>query len=197
MIRSLPVAKCVLLLPVLFYLVQSPCGFAQDPTGALRGTIEDTSGARVAGAKIEVRAIGQSLVREAPADRRGEFRFDLLPPGKYQITASSAGFAPAHSEVSVAISSVRELTIIMLPAAVSQTVTVNRQASSITSEPIDTASATSQSVITAKDLETIPLAHRSFANIAYLAPGTEPVELLIPRKPASRPFLSEVVPDST
>ena len=112
-IRSLPAGKCVLLLPILFCLGfclgQPTRTFAQDPTGALRGTVEDTSGARVAGATIEVRAIDRSLVREAAADQRGEFRFDLLPPGKYQITANSAGFAPAHSEVAVTISSVREL----------------------------------------------------------------------------------------
>jgi len=136
----------------------------------------------VAAARIEVRAIGRSLVRDAAADQRGEFRFDLLPPGEYEVTANSAGFAPAHSEVSVTISSVRELTIIMLPAPVRQTLTVNRRASSITAEPIDAASATLQSVITAKDLETVPLAHRSFANIAYLAPGTEPVEPSDPTK---------------
>ncbi len=136
----------------------------------------------MAAARIEVRAIGRSLVRDAAADQRGEFRFDLLPPGEYEVTANSAGFAPAHSEVSVTISSVRELTIIMLPAPVRQTLTVNRRASSITSEPIDAASATLQSVITARDLETVPLAHRSFANIAYLAPGTEPVEPSDPTK---------------
>ncbi len=185
-IRSLPAGKCVLLLPILFCLGfclgQPTRTFAQDPTGVLRGTVEDTSGARVAGATIEVRAIDRSLVREAAADQRGEFRFDLLPPGKYQITANSAGFAPAHSEVAVTISSVRELTIVLLPAPVRQAVTVNRQVSSITAEPIDAASATLQSVITAKDLETVPLAHRSFANIAYLAPGTEPVEPSDPTK---------------
>jgi hypothetical protein len=37
-------------------------------------------------------------------------------------------------------------------------------------------------VVTARDLETIPLAFRSFANIAYLVPGTEPVEPSDPTK---------------
>jgi hypothetical protein len=70
----------------------------------------------------------------------------------------------------------------MRSATVQQKVTVNRQASSITTGPIDTASASLQSIISSKDLETIPLAHRSFANIAYLAPGTEPVEPSDPTK---------------
>ena len=37
-------------------------------------------------------------------------------------------------------------------------------------------------MITARDLEAIPLAARSFANIAYLVPGTEPVEPSDPTK---------------
>src|SRR4029077_1665327 len=53
---------------------------------------------------------------------------------------------------------------------------------SITTQPLDTASAVHQAIITAHDLETIPLAARSFANIAYLAPGTEPLEPSDPTK---------------
>ncbi len=39
-----------------------------------------------------------------------------------------------------------------------------------------------QGIVTAQDLREIPLAHRSFANIAYLVPGTEPVEPSDPTK---------------
>ena len=56
------------------------------------------------------------------------------------------------------------------------------QASSIATEPMDTTSAVHGGVVTAHDLETIPLAHRSFANIAFLVPGTEPVEPSDPTK---------------
>ena len=39
-----------------------------------------------------------------------------------------------------------------------------------------------QAVISSQDLQRLPLAARSFANIAYLAPGTEPVEPSDPTK---------------
>ena len=39
-----------------------------------------------------------------------------------------------------------------------------------------------EGVVGAKSLETLPLAARSFANIAYLVPGTEPVEPSDPTK---------------
>ena len=56
------------------------------------------------------------------------------------------------------------------------------QASSIVTQQMDTSSAVHGGVVTAHDLETIPLAMRSFANIAYLVPGTEPVEPSDPTK---------------
>ena len=54
--------------------------------------------------------------------------------------------------------------------------------SSITTETIDTSSAVHGGVVGSQDLESLPLPARSFANIAYLVPGTEPVEPSDPTK---------------
>ena len=70
----------------------------------------------------------------------------------------------------------------MKPAATSQTVNVQGSSSSITTETIDTSSAVRGGVVGSQDLETLPLPARSFANIAYLVPGTEPVEPSDPTK---------------
>jgi len=156
--------------------------YAQNPRGALRGTVEDSAGGRVAGSRIVVQAAESSLQREALSDDRGEFRINDLVPGSYRVVATAKGFAEASSDVKVLISSVQEITVTLKPQSVQQTVNVQAQASSITTEPIDTASAVQQAVISAHDLVTIPLPARSFANIAYMAPGTEPVEPSDPTK---------------
>jgi hypothetical protein len=70
----------------------------------------------------------------------------------------------------------------MNPATVKETVNVEALPSSITTQPIDLASAVHQATVSTQDLQTLPLAARSFANIAYLAPGTEPVEPSDPTK---------------
>jgi hypothetical protein len=155
---------------------------AQNPRGALRGIVQDVSGAGVPGAKIEVRAADSSLQREASSDSRGAFRLDDLLPGSYQVRVSAPGFAETSANMKVITSSVRELTVTLKPQTIQQTVNVQGRASSITTQSIDTASAVHQTVITSQDLSTIPLAARSFANIAYLAPGTEPVEPSDPTK---------------
>src|SRR5580658_10558586 len=149
---------------------------AQNPRGALRGTVQDASGGRISSAKIIVQAQESTLRREAACNDRGEFRIDDLVPGNYRVTVSAAGFAEAASEVHVNVSYVQEMTVTLRPQAVQQTVNVEGQASSITTQPMDTSSAVQQAIITSHDLDTIPLPARSFANIAYMAPGTEPVE---------------------
>ncbi|HXP23407.1 MAG TPA: carboxypeptidase-like regulatory domain-containing protein, partial [Candidatus Sulfotelmatobacter sp.] len=155
---------------------------AQNPSGALRGVVEDSSGARVASASVSVAGREQSLLRETQTDARGEFRFEDLPPGKYKARITATGFAEAQSEVSVALSSVRQISVTLQPKGLAEKVVVNAATPSITTEPIDTASSVHQAVIYRADLENIPLAARSFANIAYLAPGTEPVEPSDPTK---------------
>jgi Carboxypeptidase regulatory-like domain/TonB dependent receptor len=155
---------------------------AQNPRGSLRGTVQDATGARVASAKIVVQAVDSSLRREVASEDRGEFRLDDLLPGAYSITVSAAGFAPAQADVVIAVATVRDVAVTMKPSAVQQTVNVQAETSSITSQTIDLASAVHQGVVGSQDLEALPLPARSFANIAYLVPGTEPVEPSDPTK---------------
>src|SRR5580658_3448019 len=150
--------------------------------GSLVGSVVDSSGGRIQSANIQLQAGESSLERQTKSDSRGEFSFGDLPPGAYKVTVGAPGFAEASSSVSVIVSAAREITVTLKPAATQQTVNVSAQASSIVTQPIDTTSAVHGGAVTAQDLATIPLAMRSFANIAYLVPGTEPVEPSDPTK---------------
>ena len=155
---------------------------AQNPNGALRGEVQDASAARVAGARVVVRSTGSSITREATANDRGEFRIEGLLPGSYRVTVTAKGFAAATADVDVAVSVVRDIAVTLKPESGRETLNVQGNTSSITTQSIDTASAVHQGVVSARDLETLPLPARSFANIAYLVPGTEPVEPSDPTK---------------
>jgi hypothetical protein len=169
----------VLIVGILFLTLSLA---AQNPNGSLRGEVQDPSAARVAGAQVVVQSVGSSFRREATADSRGEFRMEGLMPGRYHMVATAKGFAQAEADVEVAVSLVRDVSITLKPESGRETVSVQGAISSITTEPIDTASAVHQGVVTSHDLQTLPLAARSFANIAYLVPGTEPVEPSDPTK---------------
>src|ERR1700722_17475330 len=167
---------------VIAAILISSAAYAQNPTGALRGDVQDLEGGRVLSATIVVQAAGSSLKRETRTDPHGEFRFSELLPGTYHVVVDAKGFAEAQADVAVVVSSVRDLTVTLHLAAVQETVNVAAQPSSITTQPIDLASAVHQATVSTQDLQTLPLAARSFANIAYLAPGTEPVEPSDPTK---------------
>jgi Carboxypeptidase regulatory-like domain/TonB dependent receptor len=160
------------------------CGrlLAQNSNGALRGEIEDPSAARIAGAHITIESAGSSISREVIADNRGEFRIEGLLPGIYHVVVSANGFDPASSDVKIAVAFVRDISVTLKPAAKPESVNVPANSSSITTEAIDTSSAVRGGVVGSQDLETLPLPARSFANIAYLVPGTEPVEPSDPTK---------------
>ncbi len=156
--------------------------FAQNPRGTLRGVVQDTSGARVPGARILVQTADSSLHREVLADADGEFRIDELQPDLYHVTVQAKGFADASADVKVSVSSVREITVALKVSALHQQTITTDGLESITTQRIDTEAAVHQTIITSQDLNTIPLAARTFANIAYLAPGTEPLEPSDPTK---------------
>ena len=155
---------------------------AQNPNGALRGEVQDASAARVPHAQVIVESNTSSMTRQATADERGEFRIEGLLPGSYRVTVTAKDFNQASANVDVAVSLVRDIIVTLKPESGRETVNVRSNASSITTESIDTASAVHQGVVSSHDLETLPLAARSFANIAYLVPGTQPVEPSDPTK---------------
>jgi hypothetical protein len=155
---------------------------AQNSRGSLRGVVQDATQARIASAAVVVASTSSAFTRQVAADRFGVFQFDGLAPGEYQVHVAATGFVPATATVTVSVGTVRNVSVTLNPVAVQQSASVQAQASSVTEQEIDMASAAHQSVITSRDLESLPLPARSFANIAYLAPGTEPVEPSDPTK---------------
>jgi len=178
-----PVRAVILPIFLLMFVSVPSLIRAQNPNGALRGEVQDLSAARVPHAQVVVESNTSSMTRQAMADERGEFRIEGLLPGSYRVTVTAKDFNQASASVDVAVSLVRDIIVTLKPESGRETVNVRSNASSITTESTDTASAVHQGVVSSRDLETLPLAARSFANIAYLVPGTEPVEPSDPTKP--------------
>jgi hypothetical protein len=176
--------RCVLCCAIIlsFCYLTSVIVVAQNPRGSLQGEVHDPSGARVSAATVTVTDPAISVERTAKTNSRGEFRIDDLTPGSYHIVVKSAGFADASADAKVIVASVRDMAILLKPQVVQQSVSVQGGASSITTQSFDTTRTVQQGIVTSQDLRDIPLAARSFANIAYMAPGTEPVEPSDPTK---------------
>ena len=171
--------RLLLLLALLCFAVPA---FAQNSTGSLRGTVEDATHARVPRAVIQVDQTASAQSRHAIADSHGDFRIDSLTPGAWHLSVVASSFAPATADIQISVSSAQDVTVTLRPTSVQQSASVSATASSITTQPIDLTATVHQAIVTANDLAALPLPARSFANIAYLAPGTEPVEPSDPTK---------------
>jgi hypothetical protein len=155
---------------------------AQTPEGAIVGFVSDTSGAKIQGARVTVLAEASATERVATTDKRGEFTLGFLPPGSYRVTVSLAGFDSATAAVTISTGFSQAVAVTLQPATHKESVTVEAKGSLLTAQPSNPTSSVIKTSISSEDLASIPLAHRSFANIAYLAPMTEPVEPSDPTK---------------
>src|SRR5215472_5830248 len=149
---------------------------AQNPRGSLLIIVQDSSGARVAGANISLTQDQLAASRTRRGDAQGEARFDFLKPGTYTVTVDASGFGKNSTTVVVAVSSQPAMVVTLKPQSVQETVEVRDRGPSLASQPIETTSSTIKTVITSADLDEVPLSARSFANISLLTPFTAPVE---------------------
>jgi hypothetical protein len=64
----------------------------QPLSGSISGTVVDQSGAVIVGARVKL-IDNQSLGQEMVSGEQGQFYFANIPPGRFQLTITSAGFA--------------------------------------------------------------------------------------------------------
>src|SRR2546429_4228519 len=76
---------------------------AQNPGGSLLVTVQDSTGARVAGASVSLTQEKFAISRTGKADAQGEKRFESLQPGSYTVTVNVTGFAEKTAAVVVAV----------------------------------------------------------------------------------------------
>jgi hypothetical protein len=170
----LAIFLCALILPV--------AAVAQSVRGTLLVAVEDSAGGRIPGAGVTITLEKVAVSRSAITDEVGEARFESLPPGTYTIAVHARGFGDKTSRVTVSVSSQATFAVILGPEALKETIQVRDRGPSLASQPVETTSSTISTVITAEDLDEIPLSARSFANISLLAPFTAPVEPSDPTK---------------
>lgn len=88
-----------ILTTILVLLAMVPTG-ARQPAGSVFGTITNTTGEGLPGARVLLTA-EDGRVREATTSPLGRYKIDALPPGKYRIEAHMSGFETKVSAITV------------------------------------------------------------------------------------------------
>lgn len=143
--------------------------FAQGgATGAISGTVQDTSGAVLAGAKIEVTNEATSeLVRTVTADSSGLFSVLLLPIGTYTVQVTATGLGTVKfSGIAVNITETTRMTAVLKPEVVKEVVEVKSEVA-----PVNTADATTGESLGSTTITSMPLATRNFQQLLTLSAG--------------------------
>ncbi|MGA2902352.1 MAG: TonB-dependent receptor [Candidatus Korobacteraceae bacterium] len=147
-------------------LMLAPGLRAQDGSTSLQGIIEDASGARIVSAAITVADPSRGFRLQAVTDAQGTFNFGMLPPGRYDVTASAPGMATKTSRgVELLVGGVSVVHLRLSPAALTQTITV-----SATPIAVDTQSGEISNVVTQSAIAGLPLNGRRFTDLALLSP---------------------------
>ena len=81
--------KIVFLLALL--AASAVSSFAQSTTGDILGSIQDSTGAFIADAKIEARNLETNAIKETTSSADGRFRISLLPAGRLRSDCGKAG----------------------------------------------------------------------------------------------------------
>src|SRR5512135_1050807 len=150
-----------------FLLAVCPLMYGQ-ATGSFFGTVADTTGSVIAGAKVTITAQETGVSRDATTDQTGHYLIPLLPVATYTVRVSMQNFQTvSQTNLRLQVDEHRELDFTLPPASVSQTVEV-----SATEVSVQTADPTLGQVITSQQVAQLPLNGRDFVQLATLTPGT-------------------------
>ena len=157
----------VALMLAISALLVTGVGFAQtSQTGAVVGTVSQ-AGTPLPGVTVEARSPNLQGVRTEVTDARGSFRFSLLPPGDYTVTATLSGFSTVKQKsVQVGLNRTVTLEVAMSPQA-SEQITVTGAA-----PVVDVTSSSTGVNVTSETMASLPIG-RNFTAVAQVAPGTK------------------------
>jgi hypothetical protein len=148
-------------------LALAPSAHAQRIASEITGTVTDSSGAAVVGAKIEVVEIGTQRKIAAETNNEGIYRALGLGAGRYEITVQAAGFRPEkRTEIALDAGQVLRGDFQLQVGTAAESVTVVGDASALNLETSEVSAVVGQRAIV-----DLPLNGRNVYQLAELQPG--------------------------
>ena len=140
---------------------------AQSVSGTILGTVTDSTGATVAGAKVTIVNEGTGFSRVLTADSNGEYTAPGLPTGHYTITSEMTGFKTvALSNIEVGVDQRVRINIKHEVGAMTESVSVTAD-----TPLIQTSSSELGTTVGSAQIEALPLNGRNFVSLTRSIPG--------------------------
>src|SRR5262249_40321437 len=139
-------------------------------TTSLRGTVSDAQGAVIGGAALQLVGEQTGFKRSVLSDEAGSYQFVQVPPGAYILVAEKPGFAVVtQTGVTLLVNTPATLDVKMEVATVSETVSVEAEATKI-----NTTDATVGNAFNETQVRQLPLQTRNVVELLSLQPGVTP-----------------------
>jgi len=175
-------ASCALVL-ILMSLTSHLLG--QQGQASITGTVEDASGAVLAGASVTLTNKDTGVVTRATSNEAGRYSLLYVPVGRYTIQVEKEGFkTQVQTSLVLAAEEQAGANFTLTVGAINEKVEVSANA-----QAIETESAALEQVVNQRAIMELPLNGRNPADLVFLSPGT--VNLLNPN-PGNGNFLSDV-----
>src|SRR5262245_3728540 len=154
---------------VLLLLAALPLSLpAQRATGSVAGTVTDSTGGTIPGAKIVVLNLATGIERTVSSNEAGFYSATALPAGRYSIKVSKEGFSTyGIPEVTLQVDQNATANIQLQVGTVSETVSVVGSVAEV-----DTRTATLNTVINNQMMTDLPLNGRNVLQLLRVTPGT-------------------------
>src|SRR5579864_8413193 len=138
-------------------------------TGAITGTVSDSTGAVVPNAEVKIvsKATGE-VTRTTKTDTAGVFNALLMPVGTYDVQVNAPGFGQVVVQnLAVRVTETTRMYAKLTPQKVTEQVEVEAEV-----QTVETTTATTGESIESRTIRTLPLATQNFQQLLSLSAGT-------------------------
>ncbi|MFL6439317.1 MAG: carboxypeptidase regulatory-like domain-containing protein [Terriglobales bacterium] len=166
--RMLATMRVSALMILAVSFVPSAIGQGTGATGSIQGTVTDPSGAVVANATVKITSRATNRTHAVTTTSSGAYNSGALIPGEYVVEASGIGLSPVTLPVVVQVGVTSNGNIKLGIQAQNTVVNVED-----TAVRVNTDQATVQGVLTAQQIDNLPINGRNFLDLAQLEPGVQ------------------------
>jgi hypothetical protein len=159
-------SQCVVTITLLssaLLLGQSNVG-----NGSIQGTVTDPVGAVVSGAKVTITDRSTGQVISTATNSAGSYNSGSLVPSKYMVRVEAPGFKTTEVALTVLVNNTANGNVKLTVGQANETIEVQA-----TSVQVNTDQATVQGVLTADQIDNLPVNGRNFLDLAQLEPGVQ------------------------
>lgn len=155
-------------LAIAFLLPSLLWGQATTSTGNINGTVTDPTGAAVPGAKVTITRIDTGVTTNLTTNGSGFYNSGSVAAGTYSVKVQAKGFESSETQVAARIGNDSVADFKLKLGSESTTVSVEATAAGVNTEQSSV-----QGVLTASQIESLPINGRNFLDLAQLEPGVQ------------------------